>query len=1025
MATEFDIETENGDTAYADGIDFIDAKAFYRVDGTYPSVTVTFTLSGSSTAKFENRTQITSQKTDNSGYAWVKIFDTTAGKVTLTAKTEGSTASRTFTFTLAPCVILKSLKGEAFVWTQPKGLPSEDSQASIEITVDGAEADETYAVPFRIIPRSTSEGPDQWIIDEKDPDNYKNTRGVAYISKSYPKSIVNLASKTVVDMAFLARFDGQSDHEERSIYVKFVPRLPDTLNLRAYPPVVNADGIQLISAEATALINGQTGSTKPLPGVDVYFSLPDDSNAEFETGGLIHDCDDTHRPSYGGKTVWGTTGPNGIITAQFRSREPEKGKVLAYAYYDKNSVQREADYEFEVPAGLTIIMTAQSMTTDSPSVPVRWRPGDTPIAAADGVSSISIFTKLTDSHGVQWKGGDMSYELSGTSAQFVPGPGIKLTNSNRTAIVDIIDKSTGKPFVLGVINTVAETVMVTIKVPSLEDRNTQTNTLSFTEPWMDVTNVIARFPVQDVTQRKIYANGRHVVEMQVSMDMTTNNHDALPQTAVPEKPFKNVQFLNFNDGTPFPPVGSAGVEERSDASGWTIVEGTTPDYPYATPISDAIKSAAGEDAITEALQPRIGGLAYATTRTAAYSIKCGESVSGQQYQFGFQVTPSGTRIIASNEHVSEGGVEIPYAIALAIEPIRFFKTGRFLDLNSQKIIKSIPQLSYNMSHIDTNGVTTSTELTDIDAILQYPQNYSRQWDYIIRLLEVENSNRIKRVILRQGSKIPEDYCFAEESNVIYNFKTYIWPNNIYDSDGNLLQTKESYTLSSEGIPDVKKTNIVTISDAIRLTLFVAFGNISNGSYKSLNVSIDIYDQYGNTGAFYLNPAPPITYNTGLLKAQKFLLSGDFFANPSTAGVSTGFINSRNRPGLRAGYDASLTLANRAWVVFNAGNKLKFLAKPRTDPVSIANIPPGYKINLGDFYSVTSDNREVFYVSNGKYWRITPMWTDNTVLISEFGNDTDSFWKISSATQGSVYWVPTTTTYSANNQEILWILDDGR
>ncbi|MGE8656316.1 MAG: Ig-like domain-containing protein [Achromobacter sp.] len=165
---------------------------------------------------------------------------------------------------------------------------------------------------------------------------------------------------------------------------------------------------------------------------------------------------------------------------------------------------------------------------------------------------------------------------------------------------------------------------------------------------------------------------------------------------------------------------------------------------------------------------------------------------------------------------------------------------------------------------------------------EHPGNFWRMWEYAIDFSQDTQAKpyapSLYKVCLAEGAGLAGDYVFAERVDVVYSYRAYFWPMNLYDH--NRLPVAEHGKRDYQVGAPAQRDQAVTYPEGTagcRVMYYASFGDINGRTnakiYRPINLVI--FDQYGNKGKIHLDPLslPPI-YSSETL--QKWQYAGDGF-----------------------------------------------------------------------------------------------------------------------------------------------------
>ena len=795
------------------------------------------------------------------------------------------------------------------------------------------------------------------------------------------KYITDMAPEHGLVEAFITKFGG--DEIEDSKPFTFTAPSPNRLVLTLDKTIAVA-GVDNIAATATVTYNQIL-----LTGQLVHFSLPD-SSAVF--------IDSNLQDSDGHSITSGTTDGNGVITKKFTDNRWEEGRVVAYADLGEiNGINTEIDdskeFIFTEPLSLAIEMKDLQITDEEPG---NWSIDDE--APADGVwrfrATVTVTVAGVDGKRKGLKNVAVEFNLPpapGGHAEFInsskPYYALEYTDEDGVAYKEFSSKyieDEGMP---------VQNRTITVDIPAHAGQNLSVSKpFIFSDPWEDVTDLKASFSAGQ-EQNIIYGNDWHQAELLLTIPLISSSGTVLNENNQPliADVISCVKLIDFNSREE---LGVGALSAWHYTTKKNIYPGTNNDLQ--------------PDDTTNKI---INGIAYITFYLTS-------STTGN-IQIGAKITPTGSK---KEIYDALGGKFTISVLLTAVPPINY--TLDRLDISgSQKAHIGQPPDDDVLSN--TNGP-------------EYEGNFWREWQYTIKIKSNEDNRRIFRCQLAPGATLPSDYAFSSKSNIIYNYKAYFWPNNIYDAANNPLPSQLSYPVKSSGTPGQNislPTN--TLKDTLYFTLYCAFGDLNFHEINAYPINIIIYDQFGNSGNFVVDPnAVPITYSPDDLPYLNFLRDG--FESISLANTqrenSDLYFSPTNYDSKYVGKNSNSFIhgfANGDPLDANVpGIKFKVLSAS-TDPDNPQRI---FTISCGDnqqqsYLKTDAVNRPIVItdINSASTWYLKPIWKNNTIVIANVAMGGIMSWNIVLVrdSKNVIYLLVYTNPYVLKEKIFEWVMVPGQ
>lgn len=970
MAGFLHIKLNHG-SAVADGQSTITATASYDPDGSGSlQVGVRFGLPSTGSATFINGTKQYDVDTHIDGTVDVDFIDTRAetGTIFVSLVTDPRVNdSAPFEFTPAISVILHKDRESGIPWTQP-GIPDSSAIVNLEAVVINGNSLIDYEIHFE-----TSAPKTAWFVDQTSPDSRPATI-VAIAHKGEPVSVA-LADSLIENVkvyAYIAFLDG-TNSDVTGIDVPFLNPLPDAVVLQLANDGAIADGQTPITATAKVTRNKQSVSDSLI----TFEVLPPTSSARFTAvPGTITVSDD-------GKTASGKSNSDGLVSVSFTDTAAQVGTILAYGEassgFDRPSDQKPFSF---TSLDVKIEIYGVSKTTDGSETLVEW--SDNAIALASQEATLQIGARVT-AGGKPWSDGKIMF-LNMGAASYVPGQGtisgggtnitVELDGNGMTKLVSLVCPEI----------TSRNMIIASLTEAGSSSADPVTMQYQFTDPWLEVAGVQAAFAKPYDARQYIYANGRHVTNLQVTASPTGPNGAVLPVKLLPKDTFASAKLIAYDDPN-FTELGTGNF------SNWAYTDIQDKNNPFTTSIT--------ADYAERTIKSSSGSVKAANQQNKTYYIQCRQGDGAKDYKFGLAITPTGMQIVSTG---IDGRYGYKTGKVTPSLPVYFAQAGQKLPSEQQKIISKIEEVIYNLNDISSKGKLdhAGVQSGKISEISVYPDNFWRQWSYDVSLNSGVYGNYLFQCRIVDDRRSKGDYSFCEVNESLYSYKAYFWPNNVCDANGNSLPSDKNYTMSCGSFPEQDSGPISTTKGKIQLTLFCTFGNFPVGAHNYGSVSVEIYDQYGNLGKFYLDPRNvPRGYDVATMGTWNFLKEGSLSLQETVSSTSTvfyigtSFFQSVNS--LQVGHDDELDeLFELKATALNAGDKIGF--SQRNDPKK--ECPAFYLSKESQNYISFKDiHNPNYYDTNVFTWYILPVWSDNNLIITSSISDTGMTWYPSQSSGG--------------------------
>lgn len=328
---------------------------------------------------------------------------------------------------------------------------------------------------------------------------------------------------------------------------------------------------------------------------------------------------------------------------------------------------------------------------------------------------------------------------------------------------------------------------------------------------------------------------------------------------------KNISIIDYNTSLPL---------GRGKLQGWKASIISNP-FHKELPPQAALFSGSG-NASPDGINSIVDGIAR-----VVFYISCDDTAEEETITLGFSVN------IPSSDGFESDSTTVENSSA-----------GKF---NIPSYLNTKQSIHYNLQHLKITGQHIK-RTWEVDGAISNPEgldkdfnNYWRQFDYQIEFTD-STINRYQthfyRAVLDAETPYANDtdYSFGERRVGFFAFKGYLWPSNIYDAvDGKPMGDPSNlYTMSSRGI-SVNEARVTDQTDRLFLTLFCSTGGGISFQYVKKPLVFTIYDQYGNTGKFMLDPdkLPTGGYDPQAFAELNFLNTFTAYHQPETIGDDSG------------------------------------------------------------------------------------------------------------------------------------------
>jgi hypothetical protein len=698
---------------------------------------------------------------------------------------------------------------------------------------------------------------------------------------------------------------------------------------------------------ATARVWNSQGNMK---GQLVHFELTENNAAVFTS------------PGTDPKHTEGTTDDKGEVTVAFTDSIWEEGTINAWVDLPGGSVDDDEKFTFVMPSSLKVDVKPLEV---QPPGQETWIEGDN--APADGVAAIQVTAKVTcdagSDHDVPMKNVEVVFELPETGHAVF---GTVNAGDTSHKVYGTTDQNgcVSKTFTCDYIES-AETPVasrtVRAYVAGPDGQKEDSRPFTFSDPWQDVTSMIVS--CGGGSTGAIYKNGQHQAAYHASFKVASAYGETLKKSNQPtiDNIIKRITLIDYDT------KNSLALDSLSKIT-YSL---------HANEYDKQIVLSSGplRDEDNDGNQINDSGLV-----TITWYITCGTEYTGEQLRVGLKIEPSGT------------DKTIYYAVGTDTErPLSPPVTLRFM-----------PAINYDISDLHVSGEMKRHDGQSVnddslpDGSDTSDGNYWRQWDYRLVIQNNEESRRIFKCCLAEGSNLTQDYAFSEKANGVYDNTLYFWPNNVRDAQGTPLATSNHYTLYANGIPkrDTRASEYNNDGTTLYFTLYSTFGNINYGGYDYHQVNFSLYDQYGNFGEFSLAPENiPKEYNSSTMGSVPFIRSGFSIAkDEKNAGStnSTVLIQSVTR-----GQVVGMCKDDYINKVFG-GTALELLSgAARFTLTCTGHIGSGQPVYFDistkslsgeqNYISQQSDGNGLIFNKDDKEkitWLIQPVWNNNHLVISK-------------------------------------------
>lgn len=592
---------------------------------------------------------------------------------------------------------------------------------------------------------------------------------------------------------------------------------------------------------------------------------------------------------------------------------------------------------------------------------------------ADGTSENEITVSLTDSAKKPYADVHLTFELP-TTASFVAGGAERDSGADPHHCAG----TTGPDgqYTVGFTSTTTGTGKLSVWT-TVNQEHQGDEPFEFTSDWMDIANLNFG-STSAAAPGRIFANGLHQAKLVISFELTDKAGNPVSASNSPsiDEVMASVDLVEY------------GTNRLINQAGVTPVEGSIPDWAWSRTANEWQKTSlmqldrdGGPDNWID------NGYAFLT-----YYLTAAALPKTAQLQIGMVAYPRGRNGPAVYNSATGSTWHQP-AYVEALAPAVY--TEDALTVDASLIIHE---------GMNDDGPMITEGFEDAG-------NYWRQWNYSVRLSAPGQAQLAPPVIHRclRISDIPlaPDFSFSSRSESLYNYKAYLWPNNVSDANGTPLpgggpeQTVQSTGTASHSIavPDEPAT--------LYFTLYAAFGNLSVKSHVFSAVRLVIYDQYGNASNFYLD-AISIPYrhsSTDILKWQ-FLRAGPPILMPSERVGYTDPVRLLNGPRREArvtGIANKGGLDNPPLVLDN--DMIKVMLSPRSGremaaeiigPETVFDIQIGSQSYNGKLLYITTDRTAPVMVLDTASdapgeWHLSPIWNKDACCIGTWVGGRYVFW----------------------------------
>ncbi|CRX97093.1 Ig-like domain-containing protein [Yersinia enterocolitica] len=771
-------------------------------------------------------------------------------------------------------------------------------------------------------------------------------------------------------------------------------KIPATDKPFQFSPI-QADSMQLSLSNDGAFAGGEkitvkaslTNKGNPLPSQKVNFILPD-SSAVFVDGTINND---------GYSITSGVTGPEGTVSKEFTDNVWEEGTVNASTVVSGSQqvpLNQDKKFLFNEPPSLQIELQPLQVKSLSTG---EWISGSD--AAADGKTQIQVTAQVSvaDDRGIRGPLADVEgvFLLPTAEHAIFVDPNNPYKISGKTNSKGEISQQ----FTSEYIESTSSANIVTGYISGHNGSQlSKSLPYSFSDPWQDVAQITAS--LSGLSSASIYTNGLHQAVYQLSFVLASAGGTRLNSHNQPtvKDVINRVKLVDFNN--------------KNQELGTGILAS----WQYTLEPNDFDKQLASSVALVEAQwddsSARIdNGVAYIT-----YYITCKSTESLNRLQIGLAISPTGSSQIiydAVNEKIEK------FVTINLMAEINYYRSN----------------LSLLGKHQKHPGESDSDDQLAMPNGIEPDGNFWRQWDYTLAISDNSELRKIRKCLLISELNLPDDYSFFSKSNIIYNNKAYFWPNNVTGSNGDLLAYKENYPVQSTGTPAQQITVPSGDNSRLYFSIYSAFGYINVGEVEYKQIDFKLYDQYGNSGDFSIDPeAIPSDYNSNKMGDINFVkdrIPG--VMSNSSIGIKTDLFissNTYNTDTIGICSDSFITDKIGGTVLDLKSSSIAFSITPsspqdQNNPKRIFNIVYN-NINVSNYLKI--NNSAVITTSDSSItWNLKPIWNDNYVVISN------------SASPGNISWYPAPANdsktgehifvyvdgYSVTDNSFLWFLSKGK
>lgn len=515
----------------------------------------------------------------------------------------------------------------------------------------------------------------------------------------------------------------------------------------------------------------------------------------------------------------------------------------------------------------------------------------------------------------------------------------------------------------------------------------------FVDPWASVTNVKLLFS-NSTNNANIFNNGINQARLCISMDLIDEKAETLCKNNIPNDIIRNIE--NYVKVIDYVTGNEVSTSENTSWS-YSLISNV-----YEKEFNQNNQIYEYDNIIIDDDQTYINNINSNGRLQIYYYLTYNNKSLTNSLRLGLKIFPSGKMIAKS----STGNV----GKLASYDPIYLDSSSSDAHNSMNSTINAIRTKQYDADAFDMKLVNLATTGIDEHAEDFSKDNCYRYAHYKISLNK-QNYNYTtyiqKYTIIFDPTTNKEsyltDYSFAECNSGLYNCKTYLWPNTLYDESGNKIvdNTSSQYQLSmNAGLYPNRSVNIKTEDDSLYVTVFWEFGTFNHGYKKDMCLNIVATDCYGNTGEFYISTNN--TYNVYDSDKAANMSTNSFLSNiskVSTLNPASNIItftldtynqdsdidnnrrslNTDNTNGLNKIYGGELTYLKSLPAILEWHHSDPDVYYPRGEMI-ISNLS---KQDCGLFISYNDANQKdmLYLTKDSSIFLFRPVWKNNTVVIT--------------------------------------------